>query len=133
MQGNRRSDTGPERRLRAALHGRGLRFREQYPVTTASGVIRVDVAFPTLRLAVLVDGCFWHCCPIHGTTPKSHASYWAQKLQRNSARDRANQIALADAGWEVLRIWEHVETDSAAQMVEEACRRRGRDRPASRK
>lgn len=120
MMGNRQRDTKPEMRLRSALHGRGLRFRKQYPIDTSSGVVRVDIAFPRVRLAVFVDGCFWHGCPTHGTTPRTNTGYWEEKLHRNALRDVRNDAALAANAWHVVRIWEHTDVASAAQTVEAA-------------
>src|SRR4051794_4976178 len=88
MARNRRRDTKPELRLRAALHARGLRFRVDYPVRTDALTVRPDVVFTRWRVAVFVDGCFWHGCPEHGTRPQRNAAYWGPKLQRNVARDR---------------------------------------------
>jgi DNA mismatch endonuclease (patch repair protein) len=91
----------------------------------AGGVaVRPDLAFPRLKIAVFVDGCFWHGCPAHGTAPKTNAEYWAPKLQRNRARDRLVSAALGDAGWVVIRIWEHEDPASAAALVREAVRER---------
>jgi DNA mismatch endonuclease (patch repair protein) len=83
-------------------------------------VIRVDIVFPRPRLAVFVDGCFWHCCPEHGGRPKANAEYWTPKLARNVERDRQTDARLRSAGWTVLRIWEHVPPDRAANLVAEA-------------
>lgn len=111
---NVRSGTKPEVALRSALHRMGLRFRKDYAVRVDSGrPIRVDVAFTKLRLAVFVDGCFWHGCPEHGTTPKSNPGYWLPKLARNAERDRDSVRRLGDAGWHVIRIWEHVPVEDA--------------------
>ena len=120
MRGNRKFDTRPETRLRSLLHSHGLRFRKHYPITTTAGTIRVDIAFPSLRLAVFVDGCFWHACPLHGTKPTTHSDYWREKLGRNVLRDKRNAEALNTTGWQVLRIWEHTELAEAAAKVEEA-------------
>jgi DNA mismatch endonuclease, patch repair protein len=117
MRANRRSDTGPELRLRSALHGMGLRFRKDYPIELEGRQTRVDIAFPSRRLAIFVDGCFWHQCPEHGTMPKSNPSYWKPKLARNVARDRRVTTALEAAGWKVVRVWEHVPPEDAANLV----------------
>lgn len=121
---NRRRDTSPERGLRSELHRRGLRFRVDHPVATAARPIRPDIAFTRARVAVFVDGCFWHACPEHGTMPKANATYWAPKLSENVERDRRTNTALAEAGWTVLRIWEHVPAEQAADMIERAVARR---------
>ena len=84
-----------------------------------------DIVFPRRRLAVFVDGCFWHCCPEHGNRPRSNANYWSLKLARNQARDEFVNYELARAGWHVLRVWEHVPTHEAASLVAAALDRRG--------
>ena len=117
MKANRRRDTGPERRLRSELHRRGLRFRVDYPTGVPGVRSRPDIIFTRKRLAVYVDGCFWHRCPIHGTAPKANESFWAQKLDANVTRDRRVTAALETAGWRVLRIWEHVSAEVAADLV----------------
>lgn len=117
MRGNRRRDTGPELALRKLLHAQGLRYRVDAPVRTARRLVRPDVVFTRRRLAVFVDGCFWHQCPQHGTRPKDPTGYWLPKLQRNVERDAETTTALQDAGWVVLRIWEHVPPDEAARLV----------------
>jgi DNA mismatch endonuclease, patch repair protein len=119
MRGNRREDTRPELSLRRELHRRGLRYRVHVePVRGAR--CRADVVFPRRRLAVFVDGCFWHRCPLHGTQPKTNTDYWEAKLERNALRDRLNDEALLAAGWEVLRIWEHEDPRIAADRVQAA-------------
>lgn len=115
MQGNRSTDTRPEVALRSALHRRGLRFRKG--IAVAGVRCRVDVAFTRARLAVFVDGCFWHGCPQHGKSPTTNASYWCEKLARNPARDARNDEALRAAGWDVLRVWEHEDAEQAAVRI----------------
>lgn len=102
MSSARRRDTTPELALRRELHSRGLRYRVTYPVP---GQRRrtIDVAFTKVRLAVFVDGCFWHGCPDHGTQPRSNSAWWQQKPTANAARDRDTDRLLAEAGWTVLR------------------------------
>ena len=115
---NPRSGTKPEVALRSALHRRGLRFRKDHAIRGGDGrLIRPDVVFTRARVAIFVDGCFWHGCPLHGTTPKSNVDYWVPKLARNAARDRDNNRRLADEGWEVLRFWEHTPIDEAINTV----------------
>lgn len=117
MRGNRKRDTRPEVDLRSALHRAGLRFRKDFAVRPDEGrVIRVDVAFPRARVAVFVDGCFWHRCPKHGNDPRSNSSYWGPKLARNVERDREVNTRLAAAGWRVVRIWEHSVGEPSAKM-----------------
>ena len=94
-------DTAPELKYRKALWAAGLRYRIHY------GPHRIDIAFPRKRIAVFVDGCFWHGCPVHGEIPESNREYWAPKLNRNVQRDRETTAALESEGWTVIRIWEH--------------------------
>lgn len=115
-----RASTGPELALRRELHRRGLRFRINHPVLPG----RPDVAFTRAKVAVFVDGCFWHRCPEHGTSPRHNGDWWRDKLDRNVARDRAKDAALADLGWTVLHVWEHEAPGVAADRVEAEWRRR---------
>jgi DNA mismatch endonuclease (patch repair protein) len=127
MRRNPRRDTGPEVALRSELHRRGLRFRKDLPVRVPGRVVRPDIAFPRLRLAVFIDGCFWHACPIHGNQPRANTDYWRPKLARNVQRDRAVDTALNAAGWRVLRAWEHEPIPSVAARVEDALTDLARD------
>lgn len=120
MRGNRRSDTRLEVRVRSELHCRGLRFRKQLLITAGDVRVRADEAIPRQRIAVFLDGCFWHRCPEHGNSPRSNSGYWSTKLDRNVERDRKVLAALDAAGWSVLRIWEHVSTSFAADQVQSA-------------
>jgi len=117
-RGNRRTETGPEVRLRSALHRRGLRFRKDWPVRFDGTKVRADIVFPAAKVAVFVDGCFWHGCPEHQRVPRSNADYWRRKLARNAERDRLIDAALTEAGWRVERIWEHEEPCAAARHVQ---------------
>lgn len=118
MRANRRRDTTPELALRSALHARGLRFRVDYPIRGAGRrPIRPDIVFTRTKVAIFVDGCFWHGCPEHATHPKTNADYWGPKLSENIARDARTTRALEDDGWTVVRIWEHESTESAMEMV----------------
>lgn len=117
MQAIRRRDTRPELALRKALHAAGYRYRCDYRIDVAGGRARPDIAFTRPRLAVFVDGCFWHSCPEHGRTPQANTDYWARKLERNRSRDQANTRALQAAGWLVLRIWEHTDVSDAVAIV----------------
>ncbi|MHB8620261.1 MAG: very short patch repair endonuclease [Chloroflexota bacterium] len=118
MRANPSRNTGPELRLRSLLHVRGLRYRVNHSVHLGQGrPVLVDIAFTRLSLAVFVDGCFWHACPIHGTVPKANSAYWCPKLQRNAERDRETSCRLEDAGWRVLRLWEHEDLNDAAARV----------------
>lgn len=118
--GNRRVDTKPELLVRSALHAAGLRFRKDLLVRYEGGRVKPDVVFTRRKVAVFVDGCFWHSCPEHGTSPKSNTSYWGPKLQANVDRDRRNDAGLAGEGWLVVRIWEHEDVEVAAARVAEA-------------
>jgi DNA mismatch endonuclease (patch repair protein) len=120
MRANTRTGTRPELALRSALHRQGLRFRKDHPIQAGGRRVRPDVVFTRAKLAVFVDGCFWHRCPQHATTPRANPSYWVPKLQRNVERDRAVDAALAGAGWSVLRIWEHEPVELAVQQVQAA-------------
>ena len=117
MRRNPRVDTAPEVALRRALHARGLRFRKDHPIRTPQRLVRPDVVFTRARVAVFVDGCFWHCCPLHGNVPRANGDYWRPKLARNVARDRAVDGALTADGWHVIRVWEHEDATSAAEEV----------------
>lgn len=123
MSRQRRRDTDPERALRSSLHRRGLRYRlHRRPVP---GLRRqADIVFGPARVAVFVDGCFWHCCPDHATSPKANGAWWATKLAANVARDRDTDERLAAAGWAVVRVWEHEDpTAAAARIAELVCSR----------
>jgi DNA mismatch endonuclease (patch repair protein) len=98
MRGNTRRDTKPEVLLRQRLHASGLRYRVDFLVTVPGARARPDVVFPRLRIAVFVDGCFWHGCPVHGTQPRSNADYWRAKIDRNRERDAHTTNALLAAG-----------------------------------
>lgn len=124
MRSNRRTDTHPELQLRSELHRRGLRFRKDYRIDLPTRKVRADIVFTRIRLAIFVDGCYWHQCPEHGTMPKANADYWVPKLARNVSRDKEVTGALESAGWEVIRIWEHVPAPDAARLVAEAVRAR---------
>jgi len=119
MQGNRSTNTSPEVRLRSALHRSGLRFFiHQRPCPEVR--CRVDVVFPRSRVAVFVDGCFWHSCPTHGNQPRVNSEWWRAKLERNRRRDERNDAELAEAGWRVVRIWEHESVGEAVARVRTA-------------
>lgn len=123
MQATSRADTPAEVELRRELHHRGLRFRKDYPV---GGVTRSrpDIVFTRQKLAVFVDGCFWHSCPEHATSPKTNSEWWQAKLAANVERDRRHTAELEDAGWAVMRFWEHEPSEGAADAVVELLRER---------
>jgi DNA mismatch endonuclease (patch repair protein) len=122
MQAIRRTGTKPEVALRSALHRAGLRFRKDHRLDLPGGRVRPDVVFTRVRVAVFVDGCFWHTCPEHGLQPTQNTSYWGPKLERTVERDRRNTAVLRAAGWTVLRIWEHETVDAATTRVAGAVR-----------
>lgn len=117
MRRNPRRDTKPEIALRSELHSCGLRFRKDLPIRAGGRSVRPDVVFTRYRIAVFVDGCFWHCCPIHGNKPARNTGYWGPKLERNVARDAAVDEALGAAGWLVIRGWEHEAPEQIATRV----------------
>lgn len=118
MRGNRGTDTAPEVRLRLALHGRGLRYRKHERLEAGGIRVRPDLLFGRARVAVFVDGCYWHRCPDHGTRPRANVDYWDPKLARNVERDGRVDEALAGAGWTVVRLWEHEVRGDLARSVE---------------
>lgn len=114
---NRRTGTKPEIRLRSALHRRGLRFRKDLLIRAGEVRVHPDIVFTRWRVAVFVDGCFWHGCPEHQHIPKSNTAYWIPKLAANAERDRRVDAALVEAGWSVIRIWEHEEVSLGVERV----------------
>jgi DNA mismatch endonuclease, patch repair protein len=123
MENQGRRDTAPELSLRQELFRRGLRYRVDYRAIPAIRG-RADVAFTRAKVAVFVDGCFWHSCPLHTSVPKNNREWWLAKLAGNVARDRATDEALQVAGWAVIRVWEHEDAVAAADDIEELVRRR---------
>ncbi|AWK70628.1 very short patch repair endonuclease [Rhodococcus oxybenzonivorans] len=119
MRAQRRRDTAPELGLRRELHRRGVRYYvDRAPM---KGIRRrADLVFPRRKVAVYVDGCFWHSCPKHATFPKNNAQWWADKLAGNVTRDRDTDARLIESGWTVVRIWEHEDPIEAADRVQEA-------------
>jgi len=109
-------DTSAEMRLRRRLHALGLRYRIHYVVLQRPRRT-ADVVFTRARLAVFVDGCFWHGCPKHGSWPKSNAEFWRNKIETNRRRDRDTDHRLKKKGWAVIRVWEHEEPDEAAKQI----------------
>lgn len=125
MRAIRSRDTTPEMALRRELHRRGLRYRVSYRPLSALRRT-ADVVFTRQRVAVFVDGCFWHGCPEHYRPPSRNADYWGPKIVRNRARDAETDDALSAAGWTALRFWEHEDALTIAGAVEAAVRRGGR-------
>ncbi len=124
MRANKRRDTGPELRIRSLLHRAGARYRVDYKVGPGRSAPRPDIAFTRQRVAVFIDGCFWHRCPEHSTLPKANREFWKAKLTANVARDRDHDEVLTSLGWTVIRIWEHegpaVATDRIMGLVRRA-------------
>ena len=119
MKANKRVDTGPEVALRSILHRNGFRFRKDYPLNMNGQRCRPDIVFPRRRIAIFVDGCFWHRCPEHFVAPRKNNAYWSSKMERNVKRDlRNNEVLIAD-GWNVVRVWEHVGTEDALEFIKE--------------
>jgi DNA mismatch endonuclease (patch repair protein) len=123
MEDQRRRDTRPEMALRRVLHAMGLRYRVDSP-PLADVRRRADLVFPRAQVAVYIDGCFWHSCPVHGTSPKASGAWWRAKLDANRARDADTDRRLGEAGWVVLRVWEHEDPAAAAGRVAETVTRR---------
>lgn len=114
---NRKTGSRPETQLRSDLHRLGFRFRKNILIQLGPTSVRPDVIFTRAKVAVFVDGCFWHSCPDHGRAPNRNATYWLPKLERNTRRDRLVDAELRAAGWAVVRLWEHVAPTSAAATV----------------
>lgn len=116
MQGNRRRDTQPELAVRGLLHAAGLRYRvDARPLPELNR--RADILFIRPRVAVFIDGCFWHGCPEHHTVPRSNVTYWAEKVMRNRERDADTDRLLKAAGWTVIRAWEHEPPEGIAERI----------------
>lgn len=121
MRNTRRRDTPAEMAVRRRLHARGIRFRVDRTVPGA-GKARPDLVFLRARVAVFLDGCYWHACPMHASTPKRNREWWIAKIQANVERDRRHDMELAAAGWTVLRFWEHEDPCEVADRIEAAVR-----------
>jgi DNA mismatch endonuclease (patch repair protein) len=116
MQGNRNRDTSPEIAVRSLVHRAGLRYR--VAARPLPGLRRTaDLVFRPVKVSVFIDGCYWHMCPEHGHYPASNASYWTPKLDGNVRRDRETDKQLQEAGWLVMRFWEHQPSDAIANAV----------------
>src|SRR4051812_21799812 len=116
MQGNRRRDTNPEMAVRRAVYALGLRYRvDARPLPDLNR--RADLVFTRAKVAVFVDGCYWHGCPEHGTTAKTNATYWGPKIRGNRERDAETDRLLLEAGWVTVRIWEHDDAHEAARHI----------------
>ncbi len=119
MRRNKRRDTRAEALVRSELHRLGLRFRKDFPLRVEGRLVRPDVVFTRSKLAVFVDGCFWHSCPVHGTQPRANSDYWGPKLALNVRRDGEVDAALIAAEWRILRFWEHECPAASAERIAE--------------
>jgi DNA mismatch endonuclease (patch repair protein) len=123
MQANKGRDTKPELALRRAVHALGLRYRvSARPLPAVRRT--ADLVFTRAKVAVFLDGCFWHGCPDHHTKSATNAAYWADKVERNRARDRETDALLEVEGWTVVRIWEHENPHEAALKIQSIVRAR---------
>lgn len=123
MQANRGRDTAPELAVRRLLHAAGLRYRvDTRPLADLNR--RADLVFTRAKVAVFVDGCFWHGCPDHHTVSRTNPEFWADKVRRNRERDSETDLLLEQAGWQVIRAWEHEDPQDVASFVEEALQAR---------
>jgi DNA mismatch endonuclease (patch repair protein) len=130
MRGNRGRDTQPELRVRRLVHASGLRYRvDTRPVPTLR--FRADLVFTRARVAVFIDGCFWHGCPEHYRSAQKNARFWSKKVRENAARDERVTSTLKDAGWEVIRAWEHENPQAVADHIVRVVRARRVDGKAS--
>jgi len=123
MLSNKRRDTGPELAVRRALHAAGFRYRVDHRPSLELRT-RADIVFTRQRIAVFIDGCFWHGCPVHATSPKRNSGYWGPKLERNVERDLETTSRLEALGWLVLRFWEHEEVEAVVEAIAAAWRAR---------
>ena len=121
MQGNRSRDTKPELAARSAIHAQGLRYR--VGTRPLPGLRRTaDVVFRRDKIAVFLDGCFWHGCFEHHTRPSTNSEYWLAKISGNIERDKDTNVRLEQAGWTVLRFWEHESPEMVAEVVQQTVR-----------
>jgi DNA mismatch endonuclease, patch repair protein len=121
-----RRDTGPEIAIRRALHAAGERYRVCMKIPSAPRRT-IDIVFTRARVAVFIDGCFWHGCPEHGETPASNTDWWISKVEKNRARDAKTTRMLEEAGWMVLRFWEHEAPADAAVRIRDLRNERRRE------
>lgn len=112
----RQADTSAEMRLRRVLHARGLRYRVGVTLIRRPRRV-VDIVFRKRKVAVFVDGCFWHGCPEHSTSSKSNADFWRNKIETNKRRDADTDRRLEESGWTVIRVWEHEDPERAADQI----------------
>lgn len=122
----RQKGTSAELELRRALHALGLRYRLQVPLLSKPRRV-ADIVFPGPRVAVFVDGCFWHGCPEHATWPKRNADFWREKIGANRARDADTNLRLEALGWRVVRVWTHETPGEAAERIAAIVRERKKE------
>lgn len=123
MKAAKPRDTAPEKALRSALHKKGLRFRVDEK-TIRELNRKADIVFRSAKVAVFVDGCFWHGCPIHGTKAKSNAEFWENKIRQNKERDADTNKRLNKIGWKVIRVWEHEDPEKISDKIYRIVRQR---------
>lgn len=119
MRGNRRRDTRPELAVRRRLHAMGLRYRVDFAPIREVLRLRADIVFTRARVVVFIDGCYWHKCPDHYRPARRNVDFWTTKIEGNCERDALSDAALRDAGWTVLRFWEHEMPDDVASVIAE--------------
>lgn len=128
MQAIRSRDTKPERLIRRLVHAQGLRYRvAARPLADLRRT--ADMVFRPAKVAVFIDGCYWHGCPEHYVSPRTNPGYWSDKVAGNIARDRDTDRRLAEAGWTVLRFWEHQSPDDCALFIANTVNKLRPDRP----
>ncbi|MFC9693303.1 very short patch repair endonuclease [Kribbella sp. NPDC056951] len=132
MSTQRRRDTEPELMLRRKLFAMGLRYRVNHPLPGLPRR-RADITFTRAKVVVFVDGCFWHSCPQHATSPRRNSEWWGSKLEANRMRDRETDVHLDGLGWTVIRVWEHEHVAEAAAVIARAVRHASAERGARRK
>ena len=117
MKAAKQRDTAPEKALRSELHKRGLRYHiDTRPIESLNR--RADIVFLSAKVAIFVDGCFWHGCPIHGTQAKANAEFWKNKIKRNQERDAETNQLLKREGWKAIRVWEHENPEKASVKIQ---------------
>lgn len=124
MQGNRRRDTRPELAVRRLIHAAGLRYRVDHAPLEGHRRLKADIVFPRLQVAIFIDGCFWHGCREHCRPANINAEFWSTKIVANRDRDLRTNQWLHDAGWTVLRFWEHEQPEVVASKIVHEIRRR---------
>ena len=116
MKATKPRDTAPEKALRSELYKKGLRYRvDARPIKELNR--RADIVFRSTKVAIFVDGCFWHGCPIHGTQAKANAEFWKNKIRQNQMRDEDTSKRLKKAGWRVVRVWEHENPEKTSDKI----------------